>query len=61
MTAGMGTLEGVGPAWESLRGGRIDRLIQLGVRLGRRPRAGRYERDGGLLGMSTFGPAAACW
>ena len=37
----MGGIEVLGPAWESQRGGRIDRLIRLGVRLARRPRAGR--------------------
>ena len=41
VTAALGTLERVGPAWQSQRGGRIDRLIQLGLRLAALPRAGR--------------------
>ena len=34
ITARMGAIEVLGPAWESQRGGKIDRLIRLGVRLG---------------------------
>lgn len=57
ITARMGGIEVFGPAWESQRGGRIDRLIRLGVRLGPAAEGGPVlSADAGLLGMSTFGP-----
>jgi S1-C subfamily serine protease len=57
ITARMGAIEVLGPAWESQRGGRIDRLIRLGVRLGPAAEGGPVlSAEGGLLGMSTFGP-----
>jgi S1-C subfamily serine protease len=57
VTAGLGTLERVGPAWQSQRGGRIDRLIQLALRLGAGAEGGPVlDARGGLLGMSSFGP-----
>ncbi len=57
VTAGLGTLERVGPAWQSLHGGRIDRLIQLGLRLDAMAEGGPViDARGDLLGMSTFGP-----
>ena len=56
-TARMGAIEVLGPAWESQRGGRIDRLIRIGVRLGPAAEGGPVvSAEGGLLGMSTFGP-----
>ena len=47
----------VGPAWTSMAGGRVDRLIRLDARLAA-PEEGGPVLDvaGGLLGMSTFGP-----
>jgi S1-C subfamily serine protease len=57
ITARMGAIEVLGPAWESQRGGKIDRLIRLGVRLGPAAEGGPVlSAAGGLLGMSTFGP-----
>ena len=56
-TARLGAIEVLGPAWESQRGGRIDRLIRIGVRLGPAAEGGPVvSAEGGLLGMSTFGP-----
>ena len=57
ITARMGGIEVLGAAWESQRGGRIDRLIRLGVRLGPAAEGGPVlDADGALLGMSTFAP-----
>jgi S1-C subfamily serine protease len=57
ITARMGAIEVLGPAWESQRGGKIDRLIRLGVRLGPAAEGGPVlSAAGGVLGMSTFGP-----
>lgn len=57
ITARMGGIEVLGAAWESMRGGKIDRLIRLGVRLGAAAEGGPVvNAEGGLLGMSTFGP-----
>jgi S1-C subfamily serine protease len=57
VTARLGSLDRVGPAWQSQRGGRIDRLIQLGLRLPAGAEGGPViDARGGLLGMSTFGP-----
>ena len=57
VTARLGTLDRVGPAWQSQRGGRIDRLIQLGLRLPAGAEGGPViDARGRLLGMSTFGP-----
>ena len=57
VTAALGTLERVGPAWQSQSGGRIDRLIQLGLRLAALAEGGPViDARGRLLGMSTFGP-----
>ena len=47
----------VGPAWESMAGGRIDRLISLDARLSGPEEGGPVlDAAGGLLGMSTLGP-----
>ncbi len=57
VTARMGVLEVLGPAWDSLRGGRIDRLMRLGLRLGEAAEGGPViDAAGRLIGMSTFGP-----
>lgn len=56
-TARLGAIEVLGPAWESMRGGKIDRLIRIGVRLPSAAEGGPVvDSAGGLLGMSTFGP-----
>ena len=56
-TAHMGGIEILGPAWESQRGGRIDRLIRIGVKLAFSDEGGPVlDAEGGVLGMSTFGP-----
>ena len=56
-TARMGGIEVMGPAWESQRGGKIDRLLRIGVRLGPGAEGGPVlDAQGALLGMSTFGP-----
>ncbi len=56
-TARMGGIEVLGPAWESQRGGRIDRLVRIGVRLPPGAEGGPVvDARGALLGMSTFGP-----
>lgn len=57
VTARMGGIEVMGPAWESQRGGRIDRLVRIGVRLPQGAEGGPVvDASGALLGMSTFGP-----
>lgn len=57
ITARMGVVEVFGPAWESQRGGRIDHLTRIGVRLGHAAEGGPViDAEGGLLGISTFGP-----
>ncbi len=56
-TARMGSVRRLGPAWQSLAGGKIDRLIVLDARL-------RPDTEGGpvldararLIGLSTSGP-----
>jgi S1-C subfamily serine protease len=57
ITARLGAVEVLGPAWESQAGGRIDRLVRLGLRLGSAAEGGPViDAEGRLLGMSTFGP-----
>jgi len=57
ITARLGAIEVLGAPWESQRGGRIDRLIRLGVRLGPAAEGGPVlDAAGGVLGMSTFAP-----
>jgi S1-C subfamily serine protease len=57
ITARMGAIEVLGGAWESQRGGRIDRLLRLGVKLGPAAEGGPVlAASGGVLGMSTFAP-----
>ena len=56
-TAALGVVHRVGPAWDSMAGGRIEALIRLDVRLGSGAEGGPVlDGSGGLLGMSTFGP-----
>jgi S1-C subfamily serine protease len=53
----LGAIHSVGPAWHSRAGGRIDRRIELDIRLGRGEEGGPVvDAAGGLLGMSTLGP-----
>ena len=57
VTAMLGSLRAVGPAWESQRGGQIDRLIRVGGDLSHSAEGGPViDPQGGVLGMSTFGP-----
>jgi S1-C subfamily serine protease len=57
ITARLGAVEVLGPAWESMYGGRIDRLIRLGLRLPHAAEGGPViDAEARLLGMSTFGP-----
>lgn len=56
-TARLALVHRVGPAWDSLAGGRIDRLISLDARLSGQDEGGPVlDATGGLLGMSTLGP-----
>ncbi len=56
-TARLALVHRVGPAWDSIAGGRIDRLISLDARLSGRDEGGPVlDAAGGLLGMSTLGP-----
>ncbi len=55
--ARLGIVETLGPAWQSQCGGRIDRLIRLDIALSLAAEGGPVlNAQGGLLGMSTFGP-----
>ena len=56
-TARLGGIEVLGGPWESQRGGKIERLIRLGVRLPPAAEGGPVvDARGAVLGMSTFGP-----
>jgi S1-C subfamily serine protease len=47
----------LGPAWYSLKGGEIDRRIELDLRLAAGDEGGPvFDAAGGLLGISTAGP-----
>jgi S1-C subfamily serine protease len=53
----LGSVEVVGPAWDSQAGGRIDALIRLALRLPGSAEGGPViDARGRLIGMSTFGP-----
>jgi S1-C subfamily serine protease len=53
----LGTVGEVGPGWRSLRGGTIDRRINLAVMTGGRFEGGPVlDARGGLVGMLLFGP-----
>jgi len=57
VTARLGPIEALGPAWDSQAGGRIDHLVRIGIRLAPAAEGGPvFDAEGGLLGMSTFGP-----
>ncbi|MET3577097.1 S1-C subfamily serine protease [Mesorhizobium robiniae] len=52
-----GTVGEVGPAWRSMRGGTIDRRINLAVNAGGRFEGGPVlDAKGALIGMLLFGP-----
>ncbi|MGX5803188.1 S1C family serine protease [Bradyrhizobium sp. Arg314] len=52
-----GTVGEVGPAWRSMRGGTIDRRINLAINTGGRFEGGPVlDAKGGLIGMLLFGP-----
>jgi len=53
----VGVVRTVGPAWQSLLGGRIDRRISLDLVISRAEEGGPVvTAAGGFLGMSTAGP-----
>ena len=53
----LGVVRGLGPSWQSQRGGRIDHRISLDLRLSDREEGGPViDAGGGLLGMSAVGP-----
>lgn len=53
----LGTVGEVGPMWRSMRGGVIDRRINLAVMAGSRFEGGLVlDAKGGLIGMLLFGP-----
>jgi S1-C subfamily serine protease len=55
--AATGAIASVGPAWQSLRGGKIDARIELDLRLSRPAQGGvALDASGRALGMATFGP-----
>jgi S1-C subfamily serine protease len=57
VSARLGLINVVGPAWTSMAGGRVDRLIRLDARLAAAEEGGPVlDAAGGLLGMSTLGP-----
>ncbi|TGQ54476.1 serine protease [Mesorhizobium sp. M1C.F.Ca.ET.193.01.1.1] len=52
-----GSVGEVGPAWRSMRGGTIDRRINLAINTGSRFEGGPVlDAKGGLIGMLLFGP-----
>jgi S1-C subfamily serine protease len=57
-TARSGIVSSVGQQWYSRLGGRIEQRIALDIRLARTEEGGAViDAGGGLLGMSTLGPA----
>ena len=53
----MAVVREVGPAWQSMAGGRIDALVRLDLRFGRGEDGGPVvDPSGALLGMATAGP-----
>ncbi len=57
ITARLGVVHRVGPAWHSLAGGRIDRLIVLDARVAGHEEGGPVvDAVGRVLGISTLGP-----
>lgn len=56
-TVRLGSVHRVGPAWDSMAGGRLDQYVQLDLPLSGREEGGPVLTAGGLLlGMSTIGP-----
>jgi S1-C subfamily serine protease len=56
-TARLGMVHTLGPAWQSLAGGHIDRLIRLDFRLGSADEGGAIvDAEGNLVGMAAAGP-----
>ena len=57
VAARLGAVHSVGSEWHSRAGGRIDRRIELDIRLGHGEEGGPVvDAAGGLVGMSTLGP-----
>jgi S1-C subfamily serine protease len=57
VSARLGAVHAVGPAWHSRAGGRIDRRILIDIGLGGREEGGPVvDAAGRLLGISTLGP-----
>ena len=57
VSARLGAVHAVGPAWHSRAGGRVDRRILVDIRLGSREEGGPVlDAAGRLLGISTLGP-----
>ncbi len=55
--ANLGCVSVAGGAWQSRRGGRIDKLIRLDLRLDRQAEGGIVvDAEGRALGMPVFGP-----
>src|SRR5262249_13884237 len=55
--ASLGMVAVAGEAWQSLRGGKIDHLIRLDMRLDPRAEGGLVvDAEGRLIGMAVFGP-----
>jgi len=55
--ARLATIRNAGPAWHSMAGGRIDRLIRLDMRASHAEEGGPVlDVQGGLIGMATAGP-----
>jgi S1-C subfamily serine protease len=56
-TAQLAMVSEVGPAWHSMAGGRIDRLLRLDLRAGRSAEGGLViDAAGGVVGMAAAGP-----
>jgi S1-C subfamily serine protease len=55
-TGRLAMIHGLGPAWHSMAGGRIDASIRLDTRLGQDEGGPVLSLAGGLIGMSTTGP-----
>lgn len=57
LSAHLGCVSVAGGAWQSRRGGRIDQLIRLDMRLDRHAEGGVVvDAEGHVLGMAVFGP-----
>lgn len=55
--ASFGMIAAVGPAWQSMRGGMIDRRIEMDIRLRRRAEGGlALDGSGRAFGMAVRGP-----